>query len=216
MSLIYFGFAIKNFNTHCDYYLNDRRPRSWYELCALLPAQVSPLLSQMGRMFGGSDALNPELLSGKLEEMLPVIRQVTNVPGIWTWTLSRSDCKKFAKVLTFSVSTEMIQSGLFPSNRWTNNSRTRTRRPSCACASPSSSRFTRLSGWSRSWPSAASTRTTSSLIRDGAASHGSFSLGHLILNWFDGKWDLSCRPPEKARNSLRELSDTPGGWCLRV
>merc|ERR1711934_948440 len=27
-------------------------------------------------MFGGSDALNPELLSGKLEEMLPVIRQV--------------------------------------------------------------------------------------------------------------------------------------------
>ena len=30
----------------------------------------------MGRMFGGSDALNPELLSGKLEEMIPVIRQV--------------------------------------------------------------------------------------------------------------------------------------------
>ena len=71
----------------------------------------------MGRMFGGSDALNPELLSGKLEEMLPVIRQVTNVPGIWTWTQSRSDCKKFAKVLKFSVSTEMIQSVLFPSNR---------------------------------------------------------------------------------------------------
>ena len=42
-----------------------------------LASQVSPLLSQMGRMFGGSDALNPELLSGKLEEMLPVIRQVT-------------------------------------------------------------------------------------------------------------------------------------------
>ena len=42
----------------------------------LVPSQVSPLLSQMGRMFGGSDALNPELLSGKLEEMLPVIRQV--------------------------------------------------------------------------------------------------------------------------------------------
>merc|ERR1712154_229456 len=41
-----------------------------------LKNQVSPLLSQMGRMFGGSDALNPELLSGKLEEMLPVIRQV--------------------------------------------------------------------------------------------------------------------------------------------
>ena len=45
----------------------------------MFPSQVSPLLSQMGRMFGGSDALNPELLSGKLEEMLPVIRQVKRV-----------------------------------------------------------------------------------------------------------------------------------------
>ena len=45
----------------------------------LVSSQVSPLLSQMGRMFGGSDALNPELLSGKLEEMLPVIRQVKRV-----------------------------------------------------------------------------------------------------------------------------------------
>jgi arsenite-transporting ATPase len=41
-----------------------------------LKNQVTPLLSQMGSMFGGSDALNPEILSGKLEEMLPVIRAV--------------------------------------------------------------------------------------------------------------------------------------------
>ena len=54
----------------------------------------------MGRMFGGSDALNPELLSGKLEEMLPVIRQVTNVSGS---TYLDLEAKKFAKVLRFSV-----------------------------------------------------------------------------------------------------------------
>ena len=38
----------------------------------------------------------------------------------------------------------------------------RNRPPSSACASPSSSPSMRRSGWSRSWPSAASTHTTSS------------------------------------------------------
>ncbi|CAB4064670.1 arsA [Lepeophtheirus salmonis] len=40
-----------------------------------LKTQLSPFISQMGRMFGGSE-FNPELLSTKLEEMLPVIQQV--------------------------------------------------------------------------------------------------------------------------------------------
>ena len=42
--------------------------------------QFAPLLRQMGGMFGGGgpseDQFNPEVLSGKLEEMLPLIRQV--------------------------------------------------------------------------------------------------------------------------------------------
>ncbi len=41
--------------------------------------QFAPLLGQMGGMFGGgggADQFNPEMLSGKLEEMLPLIRQV--------------------------------------------------------------------------------------------------------------------------------------------
>ncbi len=41
--------------------------------------QFAPLIRQMSGMFGGgavADAFNPELLSGKLEEMLPLIRQV--------------------------------------------------------------------------------------------------------------------------------------------
>lgn len=41
-----------------------------------LKNQMGPLISQMGRMFGGNDAMNPELLSGKLDEILPVIKQV--------------------------------------------------------------------------------------------------------------------------------------------
>ena len=39
--------------------------------------QFAPLLGQMGGMFGGgAEGLSPDLLSGKLEEMLPLIRQV--------------------------------------------------------------------------------------------------------------------------------------------
>ncbi len=42
--------------------------------------QFAPLLNQMGGMFGGAaggaEQLNPEILSGKLEEMLPLIKQV--------------------------------------------------------------------------------------------------------------------------------------------
>ena len=42
-----------------------------------LKNQFAPLLGQMGRMFaGGNEALNPELLSGKLEEIVPLIKQV--------------------------------------------------------------------------------------------------------------------------------------------
>ena len=47
-----------------------------------LKNQFSPLISNIGRMFGGVDggagaaAFDPELLSGRLEELLPVIRQV--------------------------------------------------------------------------------------------------------------------------------------------
>nr|ACO15197.1 Arsenical pump-driving ATPase [Caligus clemensi] len=40
-----------------------------------LKSQLSPFISQIGRMFGGSE-FNPEILSSKLEEMLPVIQQV--------------------------------------------------------------------------------------------------------------------------------------------
>ena len=81
-----------------------------YELFALLPSQVSPLLSQMGRMFGGSDALNPELLSGKLEEMLPVIRQVTCFFG-WTGLDLRYQVFRDAAVnYVRTLSTEMIAS----------------------------------------------------------------------------------------------------------
>ena len=41
-----------------------------------LKNQVAPFLGQMGRMMGGNDAFNPEILSGKLEEILPLIKQV--------------------------------------------------------------------------------------------------------------------------------------------
>lgn len=42
-----------------------------------LKNQMSPLINQMSGLFGGdSSAFNPELISGKLEEMLPVIKQV--------------------------------------------------------------------------------------------------------------------------------------------
>eukprot|EP00095_Tigriopus_kingsejongensis_P000764 snap_masked-scaffold67_size430214-processed-gene-0.2 protein:Tk00764 transcript:snap_masked-scaffold67_size430214-processed-gene-0.2-mRNA-1 annotation:"arsenical pump-driving atpase" len=41
-----------------------------------LKNQMGPMLSQVGRMFGGSDAFNPDMLAGKLDEILPVIRQV--------------------------------------------------------------------------------------------------------------------------------------------
>ena len=43
-----------------------------------LKNQFSPLISNVGRMFGGdaNAAFDPELLSGRLEELLPVIRQV--------------------------------------------------------------------------------------------------------------------------------------------
>ncbi len=44
-----------------------------------LKNQFAPLISNVSRMFGGGEenaAFNPELLSGKLEDLLPVIRQV--------------------------------------------------------------------------------------------------------------------------------------------
>ena len=42
-----------------------------------LKNQMSPLLSQVGAMFGGADSgFNPEMLAGKLEEMLPIIKAV--------------------------------------------------------------------------------------------------------------------------------------------
>ena len=43
-----------------------------------LKNQFSPLISNVGRMFGGeaNAAFDPELLSGRLEELLPVIKQV--------------------------------------------------------------------------------------------------------------------------------------------
>lgn len=41
-----------------------------------LKNQMSPLIGQMSSMFGTNDAFNPELISNKLEEMLPVIKQV--------------------------------------------------------------------------------------------------------------------------------------------
>ena len=43
-----------------------------------LKNQFAPLMSSVGRMFGGEAgaAFDPEMLSGRLEELLPVIRQV--------------------------------------------------------------------------------------------------------------------------------------------
>ena len=43
-----------------------------------LKNQFAPLISNVSRMFGNEEnaAFNPELLSGKLEDLLPVIRQV--------------------------------------------------------------------------------------------------------------------------------------------
>lgn len=42
-----------------------------------LKNQFQPLISNMSRMFGGEQAnFDPEMLSGRLEELLPVIRQV--------------------------------------------------------------------------------------------------------------------------------------------
>ncbi|XP_023321417.1 ATPase ASNA1 homolog [Eurytemora carolleeae] len=42
-----------------------------------LKNQMGPMISNMARMFGGADGgFNPDMLSGRLEEMLPVIQQV--------------------------------------------------------------------------------------------------------------------------------------------
>ena len=42
-----------------------------------LKNQLSPLISNMASMFGGPDSgFNPDLLSGRLEEMLPTIQAV--------------------------------------------------------------------------------------------------------------------------------------------
>jgi len=42
-----------------------------------LKNQMGPMITNMARMFGGQDGgFNPDLLSGRLEEMLPVIQQV--------------------------------------------------------------------------------------------------------------------------------------------
>jgi len=41
-----------------------------------LKNQMGPLISNMSRMFGGAEGFNPDLLAGRLEEMLPVIQQV--------------------------------------------------------------------------------------------------------------------------------------------
>lgn len=64
-------------------------------------------------MFGGSDALNPELLSGKLEEMLPVIRQVTcaneAVVCFFGW-MQRMQGATGNYVRTRTFSTEMLVS----------------------------------------------------------------------------------------------------------
>jgi len=44
-----------------------------------LKNQLSPLIGNMARMFGGPDSgFNPDLLSGRLEEMLPTIQAVMN------------------------------------------------------------------------------------------------------------------------------------------
>ena len=43
-----------------------------------LKNQLSPLINNMARMFGGAEGqFNPDLLSGRLEEMLPTIQAVT-------------------------------------------------------------------------------------------------------------------------------------------
>jgi arsenite-transporting ATPase len=42
-----------------------------------LKNQMGPMISNMARMFGGGESgFNPDLLSGRLEEMLPIIQQV--------------------------------------------------------------------------------------------------------------------------------------------
>ena len=44
-----------------------------------LKNQLSPLISNMARMFGGPESgFNPDLLSGRLEEMLPTIQAVSS------------------------------------------------------------------------------------------------------------------------------------------
>jgi len=41
-----------------------------------LKNQMGPMISNMASMFGGAGGFNPDLLSGRLEEMLPIIQQV--------------------------------------------------------------------------------------------------------------------------------------------
>jgi arsenite-transporting ATPase len=75
-----------------------------------LKNQFAPFISNIGRMFGNSEenaALNPELLSGKLEELLPVIRQVNEQfkdPNVTTFI-----CVCIAEFLSLYETERLVQ-----------------------------------------------------------------------------------------------------------
>lgn len=140
----------------------------------------------MCNMLGLGD-MNADQLASKLEETLPVIRSVseqfkdpvspfaTSIASVWSYVVFTPDpipCNLEWKRFIIQLFCSHEQTHMYLIRNAGNVVRLtrpyfscayiRNRPPSSAYVSQSSSPCTRRSGWSRNWPSVASTLTTSS------------------------------------------------------